>query len=113
MKWVIVFLVITLPSSPDSDPEPVIKRVCMGNGKYAAVLEYQNQYYVITSKKLLRKSYQIYFEAGFKNGGTYHMEYFDTNNNRKYMNITVLSRLVYKYSGYEGARSVCRQVTQR
>lgn len=94
------------------DPEYDIKRVCVGNGIFAAVVKFDSQYYVLTSKTPLRSSYSIISLQGLKFGGQRDMEYFG-NNSKKIMQVRVLSRFQYKYSGFEGARSVCRQITQR
>lgn len=109
MYWIIMIFVFC---TTNSDPTYEIERICVGNGNFAAVVKYDSQYYVLTSKTPLRRSYSIISLPGLKFGGHRLMEYY-SDSGKKTTQVTVLSRIQYKYSGFEGARSVCRQVTQR
>lgn len=88
-----------------------IKKVCMGQGKYAAVVEHNSQYYVIVSNQVIRKNYHITDVYGaIQIGGESNIRFFH-NNNRTDIPVTILDRKQWKYSGFPGARSVCRNVT--
>lgn len=88
-----------------------IEKVCMGQGKYAAVVEHNDQYYVIVSNQIIRKNYQITEIYGaIQLGGESDVSFFH-NNNRTNVSVTILDRKKWKYSGFPGARSVCRNVT--
>ncbi|MDZ7695264.1 MAG: hypothetical protein U5K69_29810 [Balneolaceae bacterium] len=106
------FITVADDISGTLDPEYNIERICVGNGIFAAVVKYDSQYYVFTSKSPLKSSYRIISLQGLKFSGQRYMEYVGDSRN-KTTRVRVLSRFQYKYSGFEGARSVCRQVTQR
>ncbi len=87
-----------------------IEKVCAGQGKYAAVVEHNKQYYVMVSNQLIRKNYQITDVIGsFQIGGQSQIALFH-NNNRQEISVNILSRNQWKYSGLPGATSVCRSV---
>lgn len=90
-----------------------VKKVCFGTETYAAVVEYNQQYYVIVSKDLILKNYIITDIFGlFQSGGNTNIRYYN-NNIPGEMNVQVLSRFRWKYSGFPGARAVCRIVANR
>lgn len=93
-----------------SDTPPEIKKVCMGMGKYAAVLEKDEKFYVISSRQVLQEDFMIVkVEGGLEFGGRAELYYMDGPNKRS-ISVDVVSRMEYKYSGYPGARSVCRDL---
>ncbi|WP_310684865.1 hypothetical protein [Aliifodinibius sp. S!AR15-10] len=110
MTWIILTLALSI--STTADPAYSIERICMGNGIHAAVIKYNKQYYVITSRAPIVKSFMIAYLPNPEHGGPRLMEY-KNGRGQQTMSVNVLSRQVYKYSGFYGARSVCRQVTQR
>lgn len=90
-----------------------IRKVCMGSGQYAAVVEYEKQYYVIVSRNLLLTSHEIVFINGnIRLGGSASMEYFDGKKNNNVL-IDILSHRQWRYAGYSGAKAICRQVVNR
>lgn len=90
-----------------------IKKVCFGPGNYAAVVEYNQQHFVIVSREVILRNYVITDMFGLiQSGGVTSMRYFH-NNSRGEMNVRVLSRFRWGYSGYPGARTVCRSVASR
>lgn len=87
-----------------------IKKVCMGQGKYAAVVEHHKQYYVIVSNQVLHRNSIITDVFGsMKIGGYSHIRLFQDNNQQQ-ISVNILSRRKWKYSGLPGARSICRSV---
>lgn len=90
-----------------------IKKVCIGQGKYAAVVEHNKQFYVIVSREMIQKNFRIMDLTGaIQMGGYTYMRYFH-NSNRSEMPVRVLSRMQWKYSGFPGARAVCRDIVNR
>lgn len=87
-----------------------IEKVCMGQGKYAAVVEHNEQYYVMVSNQTIRKDFQITQVTGsLQLGGKTSVGLFH-NNNHQEISVDILSRKQWKYAGLPGARSVCRTV---
>lgn len=87
-----------------------IKKVCMGQGKYAAVVEHHKQYYVIVSDQILHRNSIITDVFGsLQIGGFSYIGLFQ-NNNQQQISVDILSRRKWKYSGLPGARSICRTV---
>lgn len=85
----------------------------MGQGKYAAVVEHHKQYYVIVSNQVIHQDYQITDVLGsMQIGGHSYIGLFH-NSNHQQVSVNILSRRQWKYSGFPGARAVCRAAVSR
>lgn len=85
-----------------------IRKVCMGQGKYAAVVEHHKQFYVIVSNQVIHQNFQVTEVIGsLQIGGQSYIGLYH-NNNHQQISVNILSRRQWKYSGFPGARAVCR-----
>jgi len=107
MKWLIILLFI-LPLDAYSQRYEVKKR-CTGNSNSAIVIEYQNQYHVVVTPQYFQHNWVVTSLDGIGMGGTRTMYYSEGGTNRN-MNVRVLGRFRWKYSGLPGATGVCRKV---
>ncbi|MCW9708223.1 hypothetical protein [Fodinibius salsisoli] len=111
MKWAVVILILFLPTTLLAQ-EYKVKDRCMGGGVYAMVVEYNSQYYVVETPRYFQSGWIIQDLLGIAIGGSSMLYYSDAGGSNQSFQVRVLSRMQWRYAGYPGARSVCRQITQ-
>lgn len=84
----------------------------MGNGNYAMVVEYYDQYYVVETPEYFQQNWIIQDLIGISLGGYNILYYSNSVGATQSVEVRVLSRFQWKYAGYPGARAVCRHITQ-
>lgn len=110
MKWAL-FILIFLPSALQAQ-EYEVKDRCMGNGSYAMVVEYHEQFYVVETPEYFQQNWIIQDLIGISLGGYNILYYSNSVGATQSVEVRVLSRFRWRYAGYPGARAVCRHITQ-
>lgn len=107
----IVFILVLLPVTLQAQDYTVKKR-CSGNGSNAMVVEYKDQYFVVKTPRYFQHDWTIHRLAGLMTGGYHTLNYTDGSGQRYQMEVYILSRMGWNYSGYPAATTICRRITQ-
>lgn len=110
MKWVLLILLLYPVTLQAQEYE--VKDRCMGNGTYAMVVEYNDQYYIVETPQYFQHGWIIQDLLGITLGGSSMLYYSGSGGSNQSTEARVISRVRWRYAGYPGARSVCRQIVQ-
>ncbi|MDR8390171.1 hypothetical protein NC796_03395 [Aliifodinibius sp. S!AR15-10] len=112
MKGVLVLIIVALLPTTLLAQNYEVKKRCKGNGTNAMVVEHKDQYFVVKTPRYFQHGWMIRRLVGINGGGYRTLDYLNSSGDSYQMEVQVLSRMQWNYSGYAAARTVCRKITQ-
>lgn len=116
MKYLLIILFVATPllsNAQNKKSDYTIKHRCQGPNKFAMVVDYDGQNYVMVSNIFFQNDWVIEDLTGLSSsGGFLTLTYKNSSGSPARMRVEVISRSRFSYSGSFGARDICRQVAR-
>ena len=116
MKYLLIITFLITPmlvNAQSKKSDYTVRHRCQGPSKFAMVVDYDGQNYVMVSTIFFQNDWVIEDLTGLSSsGGILTMTYKNSSGSSARMRVEVISRSRFGYSGAFGARDICRQVAR-